>query len=230
MSLILYDIHKNIAHIQLHRPHKAHAYNTKMLEELSNTWSMIEKTCQVAVISSKGHRAFCGGADLMEIKTKTPEHALTLFSQQIFDRIAQSKILSIAAIHGAAIAGGFELAMACDLRVISASAYFALPEISLGLVPSAGGCTRLSQLTNPSIARSVILGGQSINAEQAMQWGLAHQLSDTPIETALEWAQNCQRHPFLAQQLGKMLLQNPTLEKERMAEAILYGTQSMKNS
>ena len=153
---------------------------------------------------------------------KTAEDAFALRSQSIFEEIAQSSVISIAAVHGAAVAGGCELALACDLRVIGPKAYFALPEVSLGLIPSAGGCTRLSSLIGASRSKAVILGGDTITAQHALDWGLANRLTDTPYDTALKWAEQINQSPHLALRLAKRVLTAPNLAKERLCEAILY--------
>ena len=130
--------------------------------------------------------------------------------------------MSIAAIHGPAVAGGFELTLACDLRIASPETWFGLPEVSKGLIPAAGGCTRLTDLLGLSIAKGVILGGEQILAKQAHQWGLVHRLSSTPQKAALEWAQVILEKDSLALTLAKQVLKAPSLEAERLAEAILY--------
>jgi enoyl-CoA hydratase len=222
MAQINLHIHQQMATLEIHRPNKAHAYTQQMLQELNAAWQRVEAQCSVVVIQSSGDRHFCAGADLTEMKQKRAEDALDLLSQRIFNRIATSHVVSIAAIQGPAVAGGFELALACDLRVAHPDAWFGLPEVSLGLIPSAGGCTRLTQLMGQSIAKSVILGGERISATRALQWGLVHRVDVQPKENAVNWAQKiCQQDP-LAIRLAKQVLEDPSLERERLAEAILY--------
>lgn len=222
MPHINLNINQQMATLEIHRPNKAHAYTQQMLHDLDTAWQAVEAQCSVVVVQSSGERHFCAGADLTEMTQKRAEDALDLLSQRVFNRIATSHVVSIAAIQGPAVAGGFELALACDLRVSHPDAWFSLPEVSLGLIPSAGGCTRLSQLMGQSIAKSVILGGAKIFAQQAYQWGLVHRLDVEPKRNALEWAQKlCQQEP-LAMRLAKQVLTAPSLEQERLAEAVLY--------
>ena len=232
--MIQYTIQQQIAFIQLNRPQKAHAYTQMMLSTLERIYQDINGQCSVAIIYSTGHRVFCAGADLNEMNTKTAEEALDLFSQKVFEQIAQSPIVSIAAVHGPAIAGGCELALACDLRIASTLAHFSLPEVSLGLIPSAGGSTRLTRLLGSSIAKGVILGGKDISAEEALRWGLVHHLSEAPLERAKAWAESIAQKDPLALRLAKAVINAPSLEKERIAEAILYerkfGTNSSRSS
>ena len=220
--MIQCTVQQQCAFIQLSRPEKAHAYTQDMLLQLQNFVQDISDRCSIVVIHSKGHRAFCAGADLQEMKAKRAEDALDLLSQKVFQQIATSSCISIASIHGPAIAGGFELALACDLRVASKNAFFSLPEVSLGLIPSAGGSTRLTQLLGASVAKGVILGGGTITGEQAFRWGLVHKLEDEPFAAAEHWATELSTRDPLALRLAKSVINQPSLEKERLAEAILY--------
>lgn len=222
MTHIQLDIQGSIASLTLCRPKKANAYHDEMLHEMAQCWQRIEDNCTVVIIQSMGERHFCAGADLNEMTQKRAEDALQLLSQRIFDQIAISHVVSIAAIQGPAVAGGFELALACDLRVAHPDAWFALPEVSLGLIPSAGGCTRLSQLLGASIAKGVILGGERISATQGYQWGLVHRLDTAPAVQAKHWAAEISAKPPLALHLAKQVLKDPSLLQERLAEAILY--------
>jgi len=193
-----------------------------MLKELREAWFHLSECCSVIIITSEGHPAFCGGADLTEIVHKTATDAFSHQSQTLFNEIAISSVVSIAAVHGAAVAGGCELALSCDLRVVSPEAYFSLPEVSLGLIPSAGGCTRLSNLIGSSRARAIILGGERITAQQAVICGLAHRVAKNPLDEAQKWAQQISDFDPMALRLAKRVLIDPTLAKERICESILY--------
>ena len=140
------------------------------------------------------------------IEQSTAEDALDLLSQKFFDRIAQSTVVSIANIQGPAVAGGFELTLACDLRVSAPKPWFALPEVSKGLIPAAGGCTRLTHLLGTSVAKGVILGSEQISAEQAHSWGLVQRLSDKPRKEAMAWLKLfSQKIPWRSNWLNKSL-------------------------
>jgi len=156
-----------------------------------------------------------------------PLDALDLFSQKVFNNIARSPVVSIAAVQGAAIAGGFELTLACDLRVVGPNARFELPETALGLVPSAGGSTRLTRLVGPSLAKQVILAGRSLSAEEAFHFGLAIQICPDPRAAALALAEQIQTRDPVAQRLAKSIVDGAedteSLQAERVAEALLYA-------
>lgn len=219
--MIRYNSFQDIATIFLDRPQKSHAYTTQMLFLLEEA---IEKarSSAVCVLSSTGERVFCAGADRNSLQERRAEDALTLKAQSVFASIVHSPTVFIAALNGPAIAGGFELALACDLRVVHPRVYCALPEVELGLIPAAGGCTRLSEMLGSSIARSVILGGTKISAEQGMQWGLFHRMCESPQDEAISWARDIQKKNSLALQVAKQVLAEPSLQAERMAEGILY--------
>jgi len=214
--------------LTLDRPERAHAYDRAHLLALQAGFDELAAAAQVVVVRSTGDRAFCAGADLKELGKAAPTDALDLLSQKVFAHIADSPAVSVAAVQGAAVAGGCELALACDLRVVGAKARFALPETALGIIPAAGGCTRLPRLVGQSIARQVILAGEWISAEQAVRWGLATGEVATDVQAAaLELAGRVAKRSALALRLAKQVMGQDgrvdSLAAERMAEAVLYG-------
>jgi len=221
-------IEERVGFLTLDRPEKANAYNAALLEALKERLDEVEQAdvIDVLVVASAGDGAFCGGADLKEINHATPEDARELVSQKLFDRLANLQQVTIAAVQGAAFGGGLELAMACDLRVAGPSARFALPETSLGLIPTAGGCTRLPRLIGVSRAKEMILGGRQIDAETALDWGLVHRLVGRPRENALEWAKNIRQLDAVALAAAKRVIDredlSASLRHEREEEALLY--------
>ncbi len=215
--------------LRLNRPERANAYDDALLDAMDQalTELLSHVTCRVLLIEASGDRAFCGGADLAAMKRAVPEDALDLRSQAVFDRIARAPIVSVAAIHGPAVAGGFELAMACDLRVAGPAATFSLPETALGLIPSAGGTTRLSRLLGPSRAKSVILGGRTLDAQTALQWGLVDRVVPHPRQQARKWAAQVASRDPMALRLAKAIIDRQEtssgLAWERLSEALLYS-------
>ena len=175
------------------------------------------------VVGSNGEGAFCGGADLDALTLADPLSPLDLQSQRVFDRLARSPAISIGVVQGAAIAGGCELALACDVRVVGPRARFALPETSLGIIPTAGGCTRLPRLVGMARAKQMILLGYSIDAQTAVDWGLAIELVDDPLARAQTIAAAAAQRDPVASRLAKQVLDGVDgLGAERIAEALLY--------
>jgi len=217
-----------IGFLQLDRPARANAYDRAHLQALEEGLErLLTARPRALVVEALGEGAFCGGADLDELAQARPEDALDLRSQRVFDRLARAPVVSIAAVHGPAIAGGFELALACDLRVVGPKARFGLPETALGLIPSAGGTTRLTRLAGPAIARQVILAGQQIDAPTAVTWGLALALDPDPRARARALARELAARDPLALRLAKELIAGQDdsrgLQGERLAEALLYA-------
>jgi len=229
-QLIRIEHHVNSAIISLERPQKAHAYTKEMLGQLLTHLQNMPSNTQVVVIQSTGHRAFCAGADLNELQNAAPISALHLLSQRIFDDIAQAPFVSIAAVHGPAVAGGCELALACDLRVAGPLASFSLPEVSLGLIPSAGGCSRLPKLIGSTRAKAVILGQHTIHATEALNWGLINCIVDDPHQHALQWAEKIAQLDPDALRMAKQIIDSPSLAQERVSEALLYAKRQSAKS
>ena len=215
-----------VGRIVLDRPEKANAYDRAHLRELQAAIQYVSERSPVAIIESSHPRVFCAGADLNEMRKATPDDARNLLSQAVFTEIARSAMISIAVVDGAAVAGGAELALACDLRVIGPNASFRLPEVELGIVPAAGGSTRLTALLGASVAKQVILGGEVIGAEQAIAWGLGAAPDGGPVAAAVRWAERIRAHPeaaTAAKRLVNAAAEDALLRDERDAQAILYG-------
>ena len=144
---------------------------------------------KAAVIISGKSDSFIAGADINIIKSlQTVEEAAGVcrLGHSIMDRIAASKKPYVVAIHGVALGGGCELALACDIRVASENARFGQPEINLGIMPGGGGTQRLTHLVGEGRAMEIILTGDMIDAATALQFGLVnhvHPQSELEAET-----------------------------------------------
>lgn len=135
--------------------------------------------CKVLHIRSD-QKVFCAGADLKEVQARMhaadgPDrmYAHVANIQRLYFRIEQLPVVTLAEIGGAAMGGGFELALACDLRVAANEAKLGLPEVRLGLIPGAGGTQRLTRLCGRAIAARLILGAEVLDGAAACQLGLA---------------------------------------------------------
>jgi methylglutaconyl-CoA hydratase len=221
------EILNGVGLISLDRGEKANAYDKAHLRDLRAAFASLTERSRVVIIRSAHPRFFCAGADLDEMKEATPEDARNLLSQAVFTEIARSPAVTIAVVDGPAIAGGCELALACDLRVIGAGAVFRLPETSLGIIPAAGGCTRLSALLGASISKQVILGGGSISADEANRWGLGVDGGPDPMASALQWAQRLLSASPDALGSAKRIIdraaEDRSLQDERETQAQLYA-------
>jgi enoyl-CoA hydratase len=220
-----------VGYLEIHRPDKANAYNQVLLNELASVLDRMEADREVRtlVITGAGNRSFCAGADLNEMKEKDFTDALNLKSAKIFAALASYPKVTVAAINGAAVAGGLELALACDIRISSEQARFLFPETKLGLIPAAGGTHRLSQVVGIGRAKELILGGRVWLAEDALRFGLVSEVvsPDALLACAQQWGEKIGQRDLLALQLAKKAIDFRTsynLESsvEAVAEALLY--------
>jgi enoyl-CoA hydratase/3-hydroxyacyl-CoA dehydrogenase len=166
-----------VAKITLNRPAKANAFHADMMSELDKALADIEKdnTVRFVVITGAGGN-FCGGADVSAFAGGKVEEAFN-FSEAPHDVFTKIETLSkpvIAAINGAAMGGGLELALACDIRIVAKNATLRLPELTIGLVPGAGATQRLGRLIGWSRAKEMILLADGVNADKALAWGIAN--------------------------------------------------------
>lgn len=162
--------------LTLNRPSALNALNAAVFDRLETALDEIEgdTSIRVAVIRGSGTRAFCAGADLDELSGAGAEAAATILSrgQRMFTRIERLSIPVIAAIRGYALGGGFELALACHLRLASESAKLGLPEVGIGLIPGYGGIHRLIAAVGRAPAFAVMLADRRLDACSAAKLGL----------------------------------------------------------
>ncbi len=131
---------------------------------------------RAVVLTGAGDKAFCAGADLKERSTMSPDEVRAFLEQlrRTFRAFEKSDVVFIAFVNGVALGGGTELALCCDLRVISATAEMGLTEVKLGIIPGAGGTQRLPRLIGKGAAKDLILTGRRVHAEEAVSLGLAN--------------------------------------------------------
>ena len=136
--------------------------------------------CTVLRIRSD-QKVFCAGADLKEMRERMEAHdgadrmyAYVASIQRLYARIARLALVTLAEIGGAAMGGGLELALACDLRIAATEAKLGLPEARLGLIPGAGGTQRLTRLCGPAVAARLILGAEIVDGRTASELGVVH--------------------------------------------------------
>ncbi len=173
-----YEIRESAAWITIHRPDKLNALNRRTVEELvaARQRALSDHEVRVLVVSGAGTKAFVAGADIAEMTQLGAADAqeFSRFLQASLDTLERSPKPVIAAVNGFALGGGCELAMACHLRIASESARFGQPEVSLGLIPGAGGTQRLQRLVGRGRALALILSGETIEAIEAQRIGLVN--------------------------------------------------------
>ncbi len=141
-----------------------------------------DRTLRCVVLTGAGDKAFCAGADLKERARMRDEdvHAFHEGLRAAFRAIEQAPQVFVAALNGAALGGGLELALACDLRVAAESAQLGLPEVSLGIIPGGGGTQRLARLVGVARAKDLVLTARRAGAAEAFAMGLVSRLAPPP--------------------------------------------------
>lgn len=165
-----------VAEIMLSRPEAMNAISTELAGELARAGAEIAAAPEVraVVLSAAGERAFCAGADLKERSTMTDADILRQRPEMrgVFGALLALPQPAIAAVHGFALGGGCELALACDLIVADDTAVFGLPEVTVGLVPGGGGTQLAARRLGPGRTADLILTGRRVGVEEAERLGL----------------------------------------------------------
>lgn len=187
------QIEKDAAVVRLERPSFANAINRKMAVELRRQLAALDAAPEVKamILTGAGSRAFCAGLDLKERSQMTEEEIAYSRKFELFPLFFDMEKIEtplIAAVNGAAIGGGAELVLACDIRIATAHATFRIPETKWGIIPAAGAIQRLPQIAGAGIARELILTGRTISAEQAKHYGIFNHVveADTLMESAMQ--------------------------------------------
>jgi len=171
-----------LATIWIDRPAKLNALTPELLEAIAGAIQQCgDSEARVVLLRSTGDRAFCVGADITRFSVLGPTEmwsSWTSRGHRVFDAIAHLPQPTVAVVHGDAFGGGFELALAADFRVMSASARLGLPEVGLGTVPGWGGTERLTMLVGPARAKEVCLARRTLDAETALAWGVVTALAE----------------------------------------------------
>lgn len=182
-----------VAYLTIDRPKKMNALNPQVIREIREALRELEGSgYRALVVSGAGDKAFVAGADIEGMSSMSPVEAkgFSDLSQEAFRLLERLPVPTIAAIEGFALGGGTELALACDLRVASESAVFGFPEVTLGLMPGAGGTQRLPRLVGPEVAKDMIFTGRRLKAEEAKEIGLVGRVvpKGEALKTAKELA------------------------------------------
>jgi enoyl-CoA hydratase len=199
---VLFAADGAIARLILNRPAKRNAVSPDMAVGLEAALDRLEGSpeLRVGVISGAGDAAFCAGADLGYVARGEGERLSTQRGGFAgFVRYPRRKPL-IAAVHGYALAGGFEIALACDLIVAESTAQFGLPEVSRGLIANGGGLLRLANALPRAQALDIILTGRRLDAAEAARLGLVTRVvgEGEAVDEALRLAATIASHPAAA--------------------------------
>jgi enoyl-CoA hydratase/carnithine racemase len=206
----------NLLLITLNRPEAANAMNTQMgldLLDLFQTVGGTPNAQRCIVLTGAGSRAFCAGGDLKE------RHGMSDQQWQdqhlIFERAIRAIIACpvpiIAAVNGAAYAGGMEIALCCDFIYAADNARFALTEVTLGIMPGAGGTQTLPRAVGMRRAKEIMLTGRPFGVQQALEWGMVNRIcsSDSLLVEAMD--------------TGATIAENAPISTRQIKQAVNYG-------
>ena len=175
---LLTSFENNVLTITVNRPDKLNALNKDVFTDLENVINEIETDHRIraAIITGAGVKAFVAGADISEFSGLNKDQAIAMAKrgQDIFFKIECCNKPIVAAVNGFALGGGCELSMACHFRIASENAKFGQPEVNLGLIPGYGGTQRLVQLIGKGRAMEMLMSGNMIDANTALQFGLVN--------------------------------------------------------
>ncbi len=171
-----------VALVTLSRPEARNALSFALLTELADALEALDAdaSCRAIVLTGAGERAFASGADIRELAATDAVELIVANRFANWERIGRIRTPLIAAVRGYALGGGFELALACDMVVAADDARFGLPEVTLGVIPGAGGTQRLARAVGKAKAMELVLTGRQLDARAAEAAGLVTTVVPAP--------------------------------------------------
>ncbi|HEX6102799.1 MAG TPA: enoyl-CoA hydratase [Alphaproteobacteria bacterium] len=225
--------------IRLNRPQALNALSTRLMEELEEALDAFEADDAIgAIVLTGNERAFAAGADIKEMKDKTfIEVYLGDFITRTWERTAQCRKPVIAAVAGFALGGGCELAMMCDFIIAAENAVFGQPEITIGIIPGAGGTQRLARFVGKSKAMEMVLTGRRMDAAEAERCGLVsrivklEELVEEAVKTAEKIASFSRPVVYMAKESVNRAFETSLSEGIRFERRVFhagFGTEDQK--
>jgi enoyl-CoA hydratase len=217
--------------VTVNRPETRNAMSRSSWMELRDLLTGVQSDSDVRglIITGAGDRTFVSGADVRELADRDPIVALDGLVQRILMQLENIPIPTVAALNGHALGGGWELALACDLRVAVSHARVGFPEIGLGIMPGAGGTLRLLQHVGIGLAKEWILTGRLLDAREAAAHGLINRVVDegTVLNAANALMDELVAQPRTPVRLAKTLLNatargEGTDDLERLAYTLTF--------
>ena len=211
---IKYGVHDGLATITLARPDKRNAINAQMFTELGDAADRAANDPGIRVVLVTGEgQAFCAGIDVLLLNQLSGTRGARFRSfvrtaQRPYYLLASMDKPTVAAVRGHAVGAGFQLALACDLRIAAEDVRFAMLEVRFGLIPDLGGLHRLSRLIGPSRTKEIVWTGRRLEAEESERLGLVNRVvsADTLQKEAEAYARELVTAPPLPVSLSKTLI------------------------
>lgn len=173
LSYLTEDKHQGIAIIGLNKPETRNAFNRSLVKHMAEAFEVLrhDRNVRVIIIRSLIPGIFCSGADLKERLTMSPDEVNRFVTslRHLFRNLEQMPMPVIGAIDGAALGGGLEMALACDIRIVADTAKLGLIETKLAIIPGAGGTQRLSRIVGPATAKELIYTSRILNGNEAKE-------------------------------------------------------------
>ena len=237
-NTILVETHERVGLVRLNRPQAMNALNNELLSELMEALATLDQNPGIgAMVITGSERAFAAGADIKEMADATAVEMLQQNRVGQFDRLRLIKKPVIAAVSGWCLGGGCEIAMACDMIIAAENARFGQPEITIGVIPGAGGTQRLTRTVGKAIAMEMVLNNRTLTAEEALQFGLVNRVVpvERTLDEALELAAEIANRAPVAIRLAKEAILRAFessladgLADERRAFYLLFATEDQK--
>ncbi len=241
-SFLRVEKESNVATVVINNP-PMNVLSEQVASELCDAFSELrdDNSVVTVILTGEGDRAFMAGADIKEFPNMISQSAdvgkQPSKKNEVFRLISDFPKPTIAYLNGVTLGGGFELALACDLRIAKETAQLGLPEVKLGLFPGGGGTQRLPRLIGSAKAKELMFTGDSITAIEALQLGIINQIStnEDGIEVARKLAQKISRHSLQALRRIKQAVNEGTdgqlqegLELESHLFQEIFTTKDMK--
>jgi len=237
-TTILVETRERVGLVRLNRPQAKNALNSVLMQELMDALAAFDADPDIGAIVITGNEsAFAAGADIKEMADASAIEMFLRDNISRFDRIRQIRKPVIAAVAGWCLGGGNELAMSCDMIVAAENARFGQPEITIGVIPGAGGTQRLTRAVGKALAMEMVLNNRMLTAAEALHFGLVNRV--VPVERYLDEAlalaaEIASRAP-LAVRLGKEAVNHAFesflsdgLADERRLFYLLFASQDQK--
>ncbi len=190
-SMVVVEERGPLAVIRINRPAERNSLSVSTLEAIDRAFTRLsEQDGVTSIIFTGTGDAFASGADIRELQTLTSESAREFAArgQKLFQRVAEARRLTVAAVNGFCMGGGLDLALACRVRVASPRAVFAHPGARLGIITGWGGTQRLPRLIGAPRALEMFGTARRLSAAEALEMGLVDSLADNALERAIEIA------------------------------------------
>lgn len=211
-QLIIVQQAAGVVSVELNRPERHNALSFDLLLQFESALETIRWTrgVRALVLASTGGGSFCAGGDIREMASMSEDDARSYISlgKRCAHALESLPVPTIAALHGSAFGGGLEIALACDLIVAANTASLGLPEVTLGIIPGFGGIPRLVRRVGSARARWMVITGEAISSQNALDWGLVNTVSDAGAvrSVATAWAKGFEIESSSAVAAAKLAL------------------------